>query len=294
MPGILFIILAVFSILIWIYDPASFCTADACQEIPGLLERSWYLWAAFYYTVAATLILALKRNRFIMLFLAGGLVFHAGLIATGYILTSSVCWLCVKFFGLETCITLIYIIRRKDFGHIVKLASGTLSGVMAALALVILLVNPAISQTETIIPVVTLASDETKSVSLAEINREPSKTAEPKATEKSEPKPAPKKYLAVTTPDGRALSLDITKKPALVYANWCPHCDDALQAIKKQRPENRPYMVITYLRENETENSIKKLEKNGLSGEPFYFLEVPPPEIQSVPVLLTGKGVEEA
>ena len=290
MPGVLFLVMAVISTLVWLNDPAAFCSADACREIPGFLGRSWYLWAALYYSIAAAVILASRRNMPVLLFLAGGVAFHAVLIAVGYALTQSVCVLCLKFFALEVCLTLLYGLGcLLDFYRPAKTALAGVSSAFALAALALLVANPSPW------PAVVLA--QYQGVSLAELNREepaPRPEADARnasaATDKSPAKTGETKhrYLQVLTPEGQSCSLDITSREALLFATWCSHCDDALKEVAKKPPGERPYLVVTYLRDNEEANAREKLAKFGLDGERFYFLSDPPAEVKKVPVNLRG------
>ncbi|MCR4441901.1 MAG: hypothetical protein NUV48_07070 [Peptococcaceae bacterium] len=290
MPGVLFLVMAVISALVWFNDPAAFCSADACREIPGFLGRSWYLWAALYYSVAAAVILAARRNKLVLLFLAGGVAFHAALVVVGYALTRSVCVLCLKFFALEVCLTVLYGLGYLlDFYRPAKTALAGVSSAFVLAALALLVANPAPW------PAVVLA--QYQGVSLAELNREepaPRPEADARnASAAADRKPAKTegvkhRYLQVLTPEGQSCSLDISCREALLFATWCSHCDDALKEAAKKPPEERPYLVVTYLRDNEEENAREKLSRFGLEGERFYFLLEPPAEVKKVPSILQG------
>ncbi|MGB9847419.1 MAG: TlpA family protein disulfide reductase, partial [Desulfotomaculales bacterium] len=98
------------------------------------------------------------------------------------------------------------------------------------------------------------------------------------------------RYLGVTTPEGKEALLDLEKKPALFFAVWCPHCDEALKEAAKFGPEKRPYLVVTYLREGDAEKAREKLAENGLVGEEYYFAGSLPADIQGVPALVWMVG----
>ncbi|WP_242655867.1 VanW family protein [Desulfofundulus australicus] len=116
----------------------------------------------------------------------------------------------------------------------------------------------------------------------------------PDSSDKAGPDPVEKAAsykLRVSTPDGEETYLDLREKPALFFAAWCPHCPEALKDAAKLLPGKRPYLIVTYLREEGDIGKAKaKLAENGLTGEPYYLVQSPPEGVQGIPSLVWWDG----
>lgn len=266
----LYSLLAVLSILIWYHDPVSFCSAKACEEIPGLFGRSWYLWGAVYYAAASTLIISYRNKKAVTAFLIGGTLFHIGLITYGYAKTSSICSYCLLFSILEVVFAIAYVITFNKEENRFKKALICISGSLFLLAVLILAVNPIpYNKGEIVLPI--------------------TETQENKNESLSKPEQKSTRYIEANTPEGKKVVLDLQEKPALFFASWCEHCDEALREAAKKPQSERPYLIATYNEGNDGEEVKTKLTKNRLAGEEFYLMPVPPKEVKKVPTILGTK-----
>lgn len=274
----LYSILALLSILFWYHDPASFCSAKACEEIPGLFGRSWYLWGAVYYAAASTLIISNKSKKFITFILLSGILFHIGLIIYGYIQTASICSYCLLFSILEVVFALVYLMSFNEEENRFKKAFTFVSGGFFILVLIILTVNPfplhKKGKVFEITPIADVKAQEN-------INRS-----------ELQPKPKTKttRYIEASTPEGKIAILDLQERPALFFASWCDHCDEALLEAAEKPQSERPYLVATYGEGNDREEVKDKLAKNRLGGESYYLMPVPPAEVKKVPTIIVIKA----
>jgi len=110
MLGLFYIALAAASLVVWWADPQTVCYAASCASIPGVFGRSWYLWAPIYYLISAFLAFYGKRSWSARTIIFGGVIFHTGLLVYGWVLTYSVCPLCIVFFSLEVLLALLYMV----------------------------------------------------------------------------------------------------------------------------------------------------------------------------------------
>lgn len=278
MVGISYAFLSVASLLFWKIG----CTSGACSIFSswGLLDRSWWLWGALYYSVAGILCLGLPKNRLTGAFLAAGAVFHAGLVGYGYVATGSVCPVCWKFAAMGVLLAVFYLISPdKQPGRMVYVSAGP-ARALAVVVLALLIVNPG---TE---PVAALPATAAVAAGV-ESQSDSIKKAGPDPVEKTAPY-----QLRVSTPDGKETYLDLREKPALFFAAWCPHCPEALKDAARLLPGKRPYLIVTYLCEGDIGKAKAKLAENGLTGEPYYLVQSPPEGVQGVPSLVWWDGGE--
>lgn len=303
-------LLAILSLGFWLVNPQSVCTARACLEIPGLFGWSWYLWGALFYALAAMLITSTREKIKVLGFLFFGVLFHAGLLVYGYVLTESICITCLKFAGMELILFMAYLVPSglKDEklekpnwaipAHLMVLIisgmffipQGTFEGPYSSNASLSVTSIDLSKPTEE----VWMRSSETinsEKIAHATVIPVEDKSVAKKARDnQSANSPHKPLGLKVTVPGGdQELYLDLNKKQALVFAAWCSHCNDALKDVAKLKEKERPYLIVTYLREGDIEKVQKKLAVNGLEGVDYYLLFAPPPEIQSVPVIVGQK-----
>lgn len=245
--GFIYLLLSVSTLLFWNLNPEVLCTSEACSIFMGLLGRSWYLWGALFYTIAGLLCLRYKRNKAVGIFLAVIALLHAGLIGYSWVVSGYLCSICWKFAVMGILLAVLYWIlpfRKPPIACI---------GPVKALAVITLALFVANPQT---------AGNQFKHTSFP--------VAETSAC-----------YLHVSTPDGQDVCLDLREKPALIFAVWCPHCDEALQDIANETPQERPYLVV--LGDGKVND---KLAANGLLGAEYYFIKTLPEGIHSVPSLI--------
>lgn len=270
MAGLFYLTASLAALFFW--KTPQLCTTEACLSLPGLLGRSWYLWGALFYAVAGFLCLRFPKNRGTGAFLASGAVFHAGLIRYGYAVTGGVCPICWKFAAMGTLLAVSYWALPDRKPAWASYVSGGPARALTVAVLALLLVNPQVKQTLSV-----------PSGSVAETTKQEKLQIFPTAE-------AATCILQVTVPDGNQTCLDLSKKPALFIAVWCPHCDEALRDAAEMEPEKRPYLVVTYLRDGDAEKAKGKLAGNGLGGEVYYLKQKPPAEVQGVPAMTWWDG----
>lgn len=268
MLGLVYLMLSIAALLFWRFDPQISCTSEACLTVSGLLGRPWYMWGAVFYAVAGMLCLGFRKNQATGAFLVAGAVFHAGLVAYGYAVTGSVCPVCWKFAAMGALLAVFYwVLHGREPGPVSYLSGGP-ARALAVITAALLIINP---------PVAVQIPDNTGIVKSKPFNDMQT------AIHAAEANPC---YLQVTTPDGRSLCLDLREKPALLFAAWCIHCDEALKDAAKLSPEERPYLVMTYLRDGDAKKAADKLAASGLAGEMYYLIKKPPSRVQGVPALV--------
>ncbi len=266
MVGIAYLLLALVAVAFWFL---SSCPSGMCPASDQIGSSLWLLGALFY-ALAGVLCLGLRKNRATGAFLAVGAVFHIGLIIYVYSTSGAICPVCWKFAALGALLAAMYWLsaeRKKNWCYLVSAGPARAMVVVAA---ILLLLNP-----QGHMSVQTSAAAISEAVSFETVRDENApETAEASGC-----------MLQVSTPDGAQTCLNINQKPVLFFAVWCPHCPEALKEIAKLDPEKRPYIVVAYLRDGDTEKARGKLAEAGLAGEPYYYVQSPPPEVQGVPAL---------
>lgn len=268
MVGIIYAVLCIAALLFWRLESPYLCVFCSESVVSGLFERSWYLWGSVYYAVAA-LLCSTKKNPAAGLYLVAGAVFHLGLVAYGYFVYEFACALCLGFAALGTGLAVLYYVLPEGEVAWKSPVSRGLLQALAVVALILLLANPS--------PKGRVAPDAVPLVAEQGIPVLKVKEAEASC------------YLEVSTADGKELCLNLREKPALFFAAWCPHCDEALKEVVKLEPEKRPYLVVTYLRGGDVEKAAEKLAKAGLTEKEFYLAEKPPAGLQGVPALVVWR-----
>ena len=274
MVSIIYFLLAVLALFFWIFE-TGVCTSGGCSAVPGLLGRSWYLWGAVFYAVSAMLCSWSRKNITVGVFISTGALFHVLLIAYGYQISGEICSVCWKFSAVDALLALMYwFMPEKEPVQASPLFIGPVKA-MAIMSLSILIVNPATGSVT--VPNVTAEMSLTKPAPITEAkntNNDLSSAGEVNS------------QLRVLTLEGESKYLDITAKPALIFASWCPHCDDALKEAAKLPQEKRPYLVVTYLREGDIKKAREKLNGSGLKNETYYLAPDPPSGLEAVPSFL--------
>lgn len=298
-----YVVLSAISILFWHLN-ISCGSPGACSDSFPIC--SLFLWGALFYAVAGFLCF-LPKNRGTCAFLTTGAVFHAGLIAYGRLSLGYSCPVCLGFAFFGVGFAFAY---WRSFSRERSWAAGTALFVVPALALAALvLLNPqggkslfageeggggkaCIKENESAVEEFVLAASpgaKAANVSQAEPSTGTERKARPEITIPL-PFSTSQDSLWATAPDGREVCLDLRSRPALLFAVWCPHCDAALREVAKKGPEERPYLVVTYLRDGDAEKVKNKLAENGLAGELYYLAEKPPAGVQGVPALVGRNG----
>ncbi|WP_190259038.1 hypothetical protein [Pelotomaculum schinkii] len=99
----------------------------------------------------------------------------------------------------------------------------------------------------------------------------------------------PEKTVTITVQriDGGKINLDISKKPALLFAPECSACHKVLSYVSSLT--DKPYLVSVFYR-GEAEKVKEEMAQEGMTGEEFYILLKPP--VKGVPALLYCKDGE--
>lgn len=237
------------------------CLSDTCAQLSGVFGRSWFLWGALFYAISAVICLTnVQPKRHVVAFLAGGATLHTALIVYGYVVYGSICPVCWKFAVLGIMLPVIYLWMpyAGAIAQKIRVPARALPVVMTA----ILIVNPVAGMGENSVTRVTenyLRGD----VKAFDQDRE--------------------HIITVSTAEGQVIELDISQKPVLFFAVWCPHCDDALREIAALPRQERPDIVVTYLNSGDRARVPEKLAQNGLAGEKYFLSETPPAWLYMVP-----------
>lgn len=95
--------------------------------------------------------------------------------------------------------------------------------------------------------------------------------------------------VAIMTPDGRQVKLDLSQRPALYFAWWCPACREVLREIAHIPVEKRPYLVAVCSTGADVSQSAAKLAEAGLEDSAFYISRETPGNVLPA-LLLPGTG----
>lgn len=288
MAPILFIITAALSLILWHIDFAV-CSGGCSQLNIGFLNRSWFLWGAVYYSMAAILTAWMYRNWLVAAFLANGILFHAYLIFNGYKMAGLFCPVCIAFLNTELILVIYYLVD-KPLNYNKYLAFGPGKAVFL-IAIILFALNPAniypTDKVGTVTKQEELGGGTVRAIGPPVKEQVPQQVYEPV-------KPTPVDTGAILTVEnshGITTQIDISQKPALFFAWWCAHCDQALKDYARFKPDKRPYLVAVYLKGNNDREYIEqKLKANGIKGEYYIYNETPP--VESVPMLVWWSGGE--
>jgi thiol-disulfide isomerase/thioredoxin len=77
--------------------------------------------------------------------------------------------------------------------------------------------------------------------------------------------------VVVKTADGRQAELELSRRPVLYFAWWCPACREVLKELAGLPPERRPYPVAVCFTPVDVSRSAGELAEVGLSGIEFYI-----------------------
>ncbi|MBE3582142.1 MAG: hypothetical protein IMW96_11025 [Thermoanaerobacteraceae bacterium] len=95
--------------------------------------------------------------------------------------------------------------------------------------------------------------------------------------------------VAVMTPDGRQVKLDLSQRPALYFAWWCPACREVLREVAHIPVEKRPYLVAVCSTGADVSRTAAKLAEVGL-GDPVFYISRETPGNVLPALLLPGTG----
>jgi hypothetical protein len=286
MSGILYLFLSALAMFLWHKNDCAVCVSSF--DI-GFWGRSWYLWGAVFYAAAAMFAFKYKKNWLVTVVMAGGILFHASLIYSVYTATQQVCRYCIGFLAIESIAMVAYRFERpRPHDHLFAWGPARSAVIMA---IVLFLLHPAskINYGEQAFAAVVPESKKTSQAVKKRPDLEISSGAIPEENIRTVLKENGQTVLSVTGQDGTKINLYLNKRPALLFAWWCPHCSEALKNIAKLPPWKRPYPVAVYLQGNNDETNIRqKLKTNGLPDTVYYiYNEIPP--VEGVPVLLWFK-----
>jgi len=228
------------------------CPSGVCNA-PDVLGHTLYSLGVVYYVLTAHFVVSVQRRSLVMAWLGAGVLVHFILLLNGGI----ICHNCMLFAAMHIILTTTYSIPRW-YEWIESIPFRR----------VILIFSCAVAS---IVMIVLLVAHFRLSVTYAE----------PVVVQAVEPY-----YLETTDMTNTQVVINLKEKPALVFAAWCDHCDEALRNIARLEPDKRPYLVVTFLRDEDNEKAREKLKENGLTDEKFYLTKIPPGEIESVPALV--------
>ncbi|MTI84367.1 MAG: hypothetical protein FH756_10780 [Firmicutes bacterium] len=293
MTPILFIIMACVSLILW-QTGFSICL-DICKQIDvGYLNRSWFLWGAIFYSLAGIATGWVKKNLIIIMVLVNAVIFHAYLILNAYRNIEILCPVCIAFLTAEIVLTALYTFDKgMKFDKVVALGPGKAVLIISATLFVLYPAGPVVlGDTK---PVAEENEPKTEMVAYYEESgmqtvsnqtyQTESTPEETETTDLIEERADYNYILNVGNSHGVETKIDLSQKPALMFAWWCGHCDQVLKDYSGLRPDDRPYLVAVYPKGiNDRQYVEQKLKANGLNGEYYICYESPP--VESIPMLV--------
>ncbi|MGB3974541.1 MAG: hypothetical protein WBL58_10330 [Peptococcia bacterium] len=249
--AILYLLLGLISACLWSQGFVSYlCLSESCQYIANVLQRSWYLWQTVFYLLAATAVMAgwlKKRPKLTYTYLSLGLVTHLVLLHFAWLKTGYLCLISLAFL-LAAIIFYVLACRKRYSGS--KRWPIAILVVLSILSLVLLVVNPTMPRDTVLKPYSSVAEE----------------APSPLFTDGK---------MTVTDIEGNTLELDLRERPIFFWAWWCPYCIEDMVYIKRLPNEEKPYMVITAIKDlpDDIQKSKEKLADAGLEGTTFYVYE---------------------
>ncbi|MGI9862531.1 hypothetical protein SDD30_14215 [Moorella naiadis] len=310
--GLIYLLLAAgsFFMLLAGFDPYN-CASSSCGAVSYIFGRPLLQWGAAYYFLVSSFCLAgVARKKFFLAVIYCGVGIHAFLLMRAWKATGELCFACLEFLLLEILLA-VYITARPPArasiapvfialvgllsvgvllypvpGYFrpagINLASAGAAGVKTeAIGQAVLPVQEKVPTNETGEENVYRKRLFATSTSGGVINKGEGKTGQASNTETASNKMA----LEVKDTDGRRVTLDLNKRPALFFAWWCSHCTDVLRELVGLPEEKRPYLVGAFLQGNDISRFQKKLAEAGLAGGKFYLADNPPDGVKGVPAL---------
>ncbi|ABO49370.1 VanW family protein [Desulforamulus reducens MI-1] len=195
-------------------------------------------------------------------------------------MTHSFCQVCLIMLLAEFLATALYYWGKLHINQYTWVSVPSIATLVMAILLFAL--NPIVLAKE---KTPTVAAAPKKENSIKQMETIPMPKQDERMVEQGGRKPVVKGIgpkLNVYTPQGSETELDLSEKPALLFAWWCPHCDYVLQEIAQYSLSDRPYLVVTNLKGDDLKAIDEKLKANGLAGVP-YFLYYEQPPVESVP-----------
>lgn len=122
------------------------------------------------------------------------------------------------------------------------------------------------------------------------LSTEREENAGPKEPDAKQASNWPPSIIEVSLPGGEKTKLDLTEKPALLFAAWCKGCEAALKDAAVLPESERPYLVAVCRTDADVDGAKDKLAAAGLAGKSFYVLRDFPYGVQGVPALLWWDG----
>ena len=247
---------SVISLLIWKIGFIN-CLSSQCNTTTfGFLSRSWLLWGAFFYSLSILLIIFSKK-KYSRVLITLGTMFHWSLTIYYFFNENYFCPICISFLLIGTLLNAVYLLKenkiRKSF--LLKVFSI----VLFVTTLIILVINP--------------------------IEKNIDDKSELLATEIKRFGPT----VEVTNKEGEIEIIDLREKPALLFAEWCSYCSEALKIVANNYKENPPTLLAVLTDESKRKEIEKKLADAGLEGFNYYISTVTPP-VKGVPRLVWWEG----
>ncbi|MQL51073.1 hypothetical protein GFC01_02060 [Desulfofundulus thermobenzoicus] len=277
--------------------------------------------AAFYLAVGVFLSVS-GWNRFAMPLLLAGIAVHAVLLSYGYLVTGGLCPVCMGFAAV-TCLLLagsLWLERRRRLSVSAAAIAMTILVLAGMTALNPAVLNeprqpvsadpPAYAAVQETVPASELVHFNEKPVQVAAktyVDRNEERTMRAKDLKpgnnehahaqisgtsngqtRSVGKSAEAKPITLTVQDvhGNPVVLDITQRPALLFAPRCPECHKVLAWLSRRK--ELPYLVGTWYLPGKQDEIATVLAQEGLPGAEYFVM--PDPPVNAVPALIFNDG----
>ncbi|MCL6478547.1 MAG: hypothetical protein K6T65_09020 [Peptococcaceae bacterium] len=311
--------LAAIAAIYFVFKDTGFCTISSCiYSKPVLL-----LGVVFYVAVCFSFFVPVW-NRFAIPLLIIGSITHSILLSYDYVATDGLCPVCLAFASV-TCVLLAGSLwLEKQFwpsisaamiaaAALVLAGAGTLMPVASAVPHQSVPAdqpaNVVVQETMPVSDPARTAEKPAKETARTQLDRNEENPAQRKAgqpvsgsdgkphTELADisdkpstpvEKPVEMKPVTMTVQDvhGNHAVLDITRRPALLFAPSCPACHEVLARISHQK--ELPYLVGVWYSPGKHNEIADILVQEGLSNTDYFVM--PDPSVKAVPALMYNGG----
>ncbi|QGP93383.1 hypothetical protein MGLY_27910 [Neomoorella glycerini] len=320
LAGLAYFILALASLILWSTGFNPYCGYGL------FLGRPLLLWGATAYACMAVLCFAGAKRKVAIAGAAFLPAVHAAVLALAWRDSGYLCPACVTFLVIEAVLAafLVFARGRKQYPVFLSLA-----GVFLLVGTGLLAYNPSVSGyvmpagsaaeavsggagSEAVVPdgAAAFGTPEKSPVGMAAVDAgqvepgrplvyNPPAGAAPALADSAAAAVPGKKYpvakgpsVAVTTAGGKKVELDLSQRPALYFAWWCPACREVLREMARLAGEKRPYLVSVSYTAGDVNRSLQEVARAGLPGGEVYFSRGVPGNPGGIPVLLYAEGGE--
>lgn len=249
--SVLYLLLGILYAILWVRGFSAYlCLSDSCQYIASILGRPLLLWQMLYCTLSAVVIAVgwlKKKFKAVLTVLVVGVSGNLVLLLLAWRSTGYLCRTCIIFLVAEILL-LILALRSKPEG-----TKGWFKSIVAVLTLVVIVlmvINPNYGTPTVFKPY----------------------------SSQAEEAPAPlfdNGKMTVFTVDGETIQLDLRDRPILFWAWWCPYCTDDIANIKRLPNDQKPYLVITAIKnlDEDVQKSKEKLADLKVEDATIYIYD---------------------